>query len=109
MRPTYIALFISIVLTAGTAEARQAVDSAEASTSGQIEAGPVTTAPIVNAPAAGQPSTGLTAMPNQPRTLRHYWHVFTAFAIVWLLLFGYTLSVARRFARLEDEVKGLRG
>jgi CcmD family protein len=44
-----------------------------------------------------------------PRTLRAYWHVFIAFALAWALLFGYTISLGRRFRRVEDEVDRLRG
>lgn len=52
---------------------------------------------------------GLPERAAPPRTLRAHWHVFGAFAIVWLLLFGYALSVGRRFGRLEDEVRRLGG
>ena len=52
---------------------------------------------------------GLPERAAPPRTLRAHWHVFVAFAIVWLLLFGYALSVGRRFGRLEDEVRRLGG
>jgi CcmD family protein len=39
-----------------------------------------------------------------PRTMQAYWHVFIAFAMTWLLLFGYAISLGRRWARLEREV-----
>jgi CcmD family protein len=39
--------------------------------------------------------------------MRAYWHVFIAFAATWLLLFGYALSVGRRFGRLESELQRL--
>lgn len=41
------------------------------------------------------------------RTLRAHWHVYIAFAVVWALLFGYLLSLGRRFRRVEDEVSRL--
>jgi len=44
-----------------------------------------------------------------PRTLRAYWHVFIAFGLAWLFLFGYAISLGRRFRKLEREVDGLRG
>lgn len=50
---------------------------------------------------------GLPERAAPPRTLRAHWHVFVAFAIVWALLFGYALSIGRRFGRLEDEVRRL--
>ena len=39
-----------------------------------------------------------------PRTLRAYWHLFIAFALAWILLFGYVVYVGRRFARVEREL-----
>lgn len=53
--------------------------------------------------------TGLPTRAAPPRTLRAYWHVFAAFAIAWLLLFGYTLSLGRRFAALDRDVQRLEG
>src|SRR5688572_2918767 len=47
--------------------------------------------------------------PAPPRTLRAYWHVFIAFTLAWLLLFGYALSLGRRFRALERDIDGLRG
>jgi CcmD family protein len=62
------------------------------------------------APAASAPaSSGLPTEQAPPRTLRAYKHVWIAFTIAWLLLFGYVISVGRRFARLEREVEALRG
>jgi CcmD family protein len=68
--------------------------------------------PVVNegnaAVVPAVPPTGVErAAP--PRTLRAYWHVFIAFALAWVLLFGYALSLGRRFARLEREVEVLHG
>lgn len=84
--------------------------------------------PSAGAPAGADPSAmsgpaGLGADPGAdapygggvperaapPRTLRAHWHVFIAFAVLWVLLFGYAISVGRRFGRLEDEVRRLRG
>lgn len=68
-----------------------------------------------SAPAAVQPTTdpvaGSThgvplARPQAERTLRPYWHVFVAFALAWALLFGYAISLGRRFARLERDLSG---
>ncbi|HET7274358.1 MAG TPA: CcmD family protein [Longimicrobiaceae bacterium] len=42
-----------------------------------------------------------------PRTLRDYWHLFIAFALAWALLFGYALTLGRRFHRLDQEVQRL--
>jgi CcmD family protein len=35
------------------------------------------------------------------QNLRPYWHVFTAYALAWVLVVGWLVSVARRLARLE--------
>ncbi|HVG46306.1 MAG TPA: CcmD family protein [Longimicrobium sp.] len=62
--------------------------------------------------ATTQPGAG--ALPGEqapapPRTLRAYWHVFIAYALAWLFLFGYALSLGRRFRNLERDVDQLRG
>ena len=80
------------------------------------------TAPATRAPAQDTvPTTtvavtqpGASALPGEqaaapPRTLRAYWHVFIAFALAWLFLFGYALSLGRRFRNLERDVDQLRG
>lgn len=59
----------------------------------------------VQQPAAG----GLPARPAPPRTLRDHWHVFVAFALAWVLLFGYVVSLGRRFARVERDLQRLGG
>jgi CcmD family protein len=61
--------------------------------------------------APGEPSAaGTRALPRTdapPRTLRAYWHLFAAFTIAWLLVFGYSLSLGRRFRRLEEQLDRL--
>src|SRR3954454_499200 len=57
---------------------------------------------------------GASALPGEqapapPRTLRAYWHVFIAYALAWLFLFGYALSLGRRFRKLERDIDQLRG
>jgi len=32
---------------------------------------------------------------------RAYWHVFAAYAIAWVVILGWIVSVARRLARVE--------
>jgi CcmD family protein len=54
-------------------------------------------------------SNGLPAEAAPPRTLRAYWHVWIAFTLAWVLLFGYLVSVGRRFGKLEREVEALGG
>jgi CcmD family protein len=64
------------------------------------------------AAAVSQPASGVLPgeqAPAPPRTLRAYWHVFIAFALAWLFLFGYAVSLSRRFRKLEQDVDALRG
>ncbi|HEY0020701.1 MAG TPA: CcmD family protein [Longimicrobium sp.] len=59
------------------------------------------------APAAAQ--TGAFSLPRYtpPRTLRAYTHVFVAFAVAWVLLFGYVVFLSRKFRRVEEQVDAL--
>jgi CcmD family protein len=59
--------------------------------------------------AAGSYAGALPERASSPRTLRAHAHVYIAFAVVWALLFGYAISLGRRFSRLEEEVRRLRG
>jgi CcmD family protein len=46
---------------------------------------------------------GQAAQPGEgPRQMRHFWHVFAAYGIAWLLVFGWAVSIARRLARVEE-------
>jgi len=58
---------------------------------------------------ASAPVAGSTGLPRYtpPRTMRAYAHVFIAFAVAWVLLFGYVLFLARRFRRVEEQVEAL--
>ena len=105
MRP--LLLSISALLFLATAlpgaGAAQAADP-NTPVSSEVEA-------AVAQPAPQEAGAG-TALPERaapPRTMRAYWHVFAAFAVAWILLFGYALAIGRRFARLEDEVRRLGG
>ncbi len=35
---------------------------------------------------------------------RPYWHVFTAYAILWLLVLGWVISIVRRLRRVEERL-----
>ncbi len=35
---------------------------------------------------------------------RAYWHVFAGYAIVWLLFFGWLISIFRRLRRVEERL-----
>jgi CcmD family protein len=66
-------------------------------------------APTSAALAADAGQGGSAALPRYtpPRTLRAYAHVFIAFAVAWVLLFGYLFLLARRFRRVEEQVEAL--
>lgn len=36
---------------------------------------------------------------------RPYWHVFISYAIAWLLIFGWVVSIARRLGRVERSLQ----
>jgi CcmD family protein len=67
----------------------------------------LSTSPTLAAQDSAAASNGLPAGMGVPRTLRSYTHVFVAFSVAWVLLFGYTVSVGRRFKRLEEQVEAL--
>jgi CcmD family protein len=68
---------------------------------------PDTSATVTVPAPASITDSGLPQRAGPPRTLKAYWHVFIAFAIAWVLLFGYALSLGRRFARVERELQRL--
>jgi CcmD family protein len=35
---------------------------------------------------------------------RPYWHIFSAYAIVWLLVLGWVFSIVRRLRRVEERL-----
>jgi CcmD family protein len=35
---------------------------------------------------------------------RGYWHVFAAYAIVWILILGWVISIVRRLRRVEERL-----
>lgn len=108
IRPIRLALAAAALLAFAPAPARAlAQDAAPAASS---TADSVTGAPLVAAPAPSTAaSSGLPAQSGPPRTLRAYWHVFIAFTLAWLLLFGYALSLGRRFGKVERELDAMRG
>jgi len=42
----------------------------------------------------------------EARQMRHFWHVFAAYAIAWVLIFAWLVSILRRIRRLEDRLEG---
>jgi CcmD family protein len=105
MRAVFLVV-IAFVAFVSVPAAAQAADPGNGLALAQVES--ATAASAQQAP-AGQPGIGLPERAAAPRTMRAYWHVFGAFAVTWALLFGFALSIGRRFGRLEDEVQRLRG
>lgn len=36
--------------------------------------------------------------------MRHFWHVFIAYALAWVILFGWVLSILKRLRRVEERL-----
>lgn len=95
MRPIRIVLLaLFALLTAPAARPSMAAQS------------PATEAAAPPAADAGQSGSALPSY-TPPRTLRAYAHVFVAFAIAWVLLFGYVVFIARKFRRVEEQIDAL--
>ena len=92
MRLSRLAAAIAAALTLASAPASPATAQAAAPPAAVVQ---------------GAPLPGAQA-PAPPRTLRAYWHVFIAFGLAWVFLFGYALSLGRRFRNLEREVEALK-
>lgn len=110
MRPIRIVLPALVVLLAAVpalhaqAPAGEAATEAAAVSSSGAPAYPEAAAPAADA--AVQTSAPLPRS-TPPRTLRAYTHVFAAFAIAWVLLFGYLVFVSQKFRRVEEQVNAL--
>ena len=51
------------------------------------------------------PLWGQAGTPLGEQTLgRAYWHVFAAYAIVWLFVLGWMLSIVRRLRHVEERL-----
>jgi len=106
-RPTRLALAAALLLAVAPAPRRALAQDAAPVASSTADS--VTGAPLVAAPTASTAPSGLPTQSGPPRTLRAYWHVFIAFTLAWVLLFGYALSLGRRFGKVERELDAMRG
>jgi CcmD family protein len=102
MRPIRIVLLALFALLAAPALGPSAGAQAPAATSSEAAA-----SPAVPAADAAQPGSAALPRYTPPRTLRAYTHVFVAFAVAWVLLFGYVFFLARKFRRVEEQVEAL--
>ncbi len=98
MRLVRIVLLTLVPLLAAPAVTPLAAQQSAVSTQTAPSAAPATKAQSGN---AGLPRY------TPPRTLRAYAHVFVAFAVAWVLLFGYVFFLARKFRRVEEQVEAL--
>lgn len=110
MRPRGILLVVALVVGSALGALPAAVH-AQAAPAVESPAASADATPVVAAEAAAPAAQAapVFAREQAPRTLRAHWHVFAAFAIAWLLLFGYALALGRRFARIERSLDAVRG
>ncbi len=102
-RVILLVLFVLAPLGAVAPAAAQGPDTPVASD--ELTGPPAALTQVPQVPAGAEP--GLPGRAAPARTLRAFWHVFVAFALVWVLLFGYALSVGRRLGGLEREIAAL--
>ena len=106
MRPIRIALLALALFAPAVARAQApAGETATEAAAAASQGAPVSAVP---APAA-EPAAAPAPLPRYtpPRTMRAYAHVFVAFSLVWALLFGYLVYIARKFRSVEDQVAAL--
>jgi CcmD family protein len=101
MRRAISALILALSLAFGSAPAR-----AQAPAPPSVEA---SAQPADASQALRTQVQTLPQAPAPPRTMRAYWHLFAAFTFGWLAIFGYTISLSRRFKRLEQQLDALGG
>jgi CcmD family protein len=106
MRPIRIALLALLALFAAPSLRAQAPagETATAAAAAAAQGAPVSAA--VPAP-ADAPGSAPPVRYTPPRTLRAYAHVFAAFTVAWLLLFGYVFYLGRKFRHVEEQVAAL--
>ena len=104
MRPIRIILLALFALLAAPLLAQAPAGETATEAAGAAAASTPTAAP-----AADAAQSGSAELPRYtpPRTLRAYTHVFAAFAVAWVLLFGYVVFIARKFRRVEEQVDAL--
>jgi CcmD family protein len=98
-----------LVLSLALAAAPSVLAAQEGAPAVELPAAAGAEAPPAQSVEGAAPSSALPPRYTPPRTLRAYWHLFVAFAVAWVLLFGYTVALARRWGRLERELEGLAG
>lgn len=98
-----LALSLFAVPTAAQAPAGETATEAAAA----AQSGAPASAASAPAAEATQPASSSLPRYTPPRTLRAYAHIFVAFAVAWVLLFGYVFFLARKFRRVEEQVAAL--
>jgi len=42
---------------------------------------------------------------TSPLEMRHFWHVFIAYAIAWVLIGGWLFTIVRRLRKVEERLR----
>ncbi len=40
-----------------------------------------------------------------PLEMRHFWHVFIAYAVAWLFIAGWLFTIVKRLRRIEERLR----
>lgn len=99
-----LALFFLLALLAAAPAGLRAQESSSAAPAAQAPGGTSADPSASLQTRSVEPSAGLPQRAAPPRTLRDYTHVFAAFALAWILLFGYVVSLGRRWSAVEREL-----
>lgn len=93
-------LLVALSLSAGVLSAQPVSVAASEASSVMLASAQDDAAPS----ATGQAEHGVEVLPMSMRPL---YHVYAAFGLAWLLIFGYAVSLRRRMTALEREVEQL--
>ncbi|MEW5927849.1 MAG: CcmD family protein [Gemmatimonadota bacterium] len=105
MRTARLFVFFLLLALPALAPLRAQEPSSAAAPAAQAQAGGTAADPSASLQTRSvEPGPGLPQRAVPPRTLRDYTHVFVAFAVAWLLLFGYVVSLGRRWSAVEREL-----
>ncbi len=99
-------LLLTMIVVASAFASPAAASTGASAASLSVRAGQA--APSTTEP-PGVQASGPPVQSAPARSMRAYWHVFIAFGITWVLIFGFALSIGRRFGRLEVEIQRMSG
>ena len=67
-----------------------------------IAAGRLAVVLVFAAAVMGTEPLAAQGVAGEEGSLRPFWHVFAAFTLAWLILFGWLVAIGRRLRRVED-------